>query len=107
MKENTFMSRFIIFYESNLVGIYQMVILLCCKSLLNKESGCVWFKEQDDFLLIRAFRADSQIGQLKHSNKVYNICQLSLWADLFEQRGVQTVWYSDHSLKSLKRGGRL
>lgn len=53
------MSSFIILCKSNLVGIYQVVILLRCKSLLNKESGCVWFKEQEDFLLICAFPADS------------------------------------------------
>lgn len=66
------------------------------ETLLNKESVCVWFKEQGDFLLICAFRADSQIAQLMSSrrvlNKVYTICHPSLWTDLYEQQGVQRVW---------------
>ena len=93
VKENTLTSSFI--RKSNLAGIHQTRALSRCR----KESGCVWFKEQGDWVSIRAPPGDSPISQVKcsgggASNKVHTISVIHHRGQIYKQQGVQSavVW---------------
>lgn len=67
--------------------------------LFNKESGCVWFKEQGDSVSIRAPPGDSPISQVKcsgggASNKVHTISVIHHRGQIYKQQGVRSavVW---------------
>lgn len=90
-------------HQALLVNLILLAFIRCWLSdvvscLCNNVSGCVWFKENRDFILICGSWGDSQIGQVKCSSRALNASTIYLWSisvDRSINSRVSRVWWSE------------